>query len=136
MRPSISARVRRLVAERAGHRCEYCRIHENDMFLSFEIDHIASVKHGGGDEAENLAFACPHCNQHKGSDLTTFLDNYADIVTLFNPRTQPWQDHFDTRNGEIIPKTRIGQATAKLLRVNEPDLLILRQFLAQLGRHP
>ena len=106
------------------------------MFLSFEIDHIASLKHGGGNEAENLAFACPHCNQHKGSDLITFLDAYDDIVSLFNPRLQNWHSHFDTDNGEIIPKTRTGQATAKLLRFNEPDLLIIRKLLTQLGRYP
>ena len=82
MRRTISAKNRRFIAQRADHRCEYCRIHEDDLFLAFEIDHIISVKHGGGNELGNLAYACAHFNHHKGSDLTTFLDSYDDIVDL------------------------------------------------------
>ncbi|WP_020594600.1 HNH endonuclease [Spirosoma panaciterrae] len=135
MRQALSAKKRRLVAQRAEYRCEYCRVHEDDLFLAFEIDHIISVKHGGGNELENLAYACPHCNNHKGSDLTTFLDSYDDIVILFNPRKHKWPTHFDAHNGEIIPKTRIGQATVKVLQLNDPDRVILRQLLTQAGRY-
>jgi hypothetical protein len=108
MRRSISAKARRLVAKRANYRCEYCQLHEDDLFLSFEIDHVVSVKHGGGNEFENLAYACPHCNNHKGSDLTTFLDSYDDIVILFNPRIHEWNRHFESNKGQIVAKTRIG----------------------------
>ncbi len=68
--------------------------------------------------------------------MTTFLDNYQDVVSLFNPRFDVWHDHFQCVDGEIIAKTRVGRASVKLLRLNEPDRLILRQFLAQLGRYP
>lgn len=54
-----SKKIRRKVKERAKSRCEYCRIHEGDSFLTFEVEHIISQKHGGGDELENLAYACP-----------------------------------------------------------------------------
>ena len=128
--------VRALVAERAAYRCQYCRLHQDDAFLTFEIDHVVSLKHGGGNELENLALACPHCNNNKGSDLTTFLTSYDDIATLFNPRTQRWQDHFYTVEGEILAITRTGQATIKLLRLNQPDRLIIRRLLAQAGRYP
>lgn len=107
----ISKNLKVKVAERAGQRCEYCRIHESDSFLSFEIDHIVSLKHGGGNEEANLAYACPHCNQHKGTDLTTFLESYQDIISLFNPRLHTWTAHFEARSGEILPKTRTGEAT-------------------------
>ena len=110
-------------------------MHEEDMFLSFEIDHIISTKHGGGNEIDNLAYACPHCNNHKGSDLTTFLESYDDIVVLFNPRRHKWVEHFDVIDGEIMAKTRIGQASTKIFRFNEPDLIILRQLLVQSGRY-
>ncbi|MBD2757067.1 HNH endonuclease [Spirosoma validum] len=135
MKRSVSAKTRRLVAERANYRCEYCQLHEDDLFLSFEIDHVISVKHGGGNELANLAYACPHCNNHKGSDLTTFLDSYDDIVILFNPRIHKWNEHFSSDKGQLIAKTRIGQASIKLLRLNEPDLIILRQLLTQVGRY-
>ncbi len=37
---AIPERIRTLVAQRANFRCEYCQIHSDDLFLSFEIDHI------------------------------------------------------------------------------------------------
>lgn len=136
MKHRISRKLKRQISERAQLRCEYCRVHEHDSFLPFEIDHIVSVKHGGGNELSNLAYACPHCNQHKGTDLTTFLENYSDVATLFNPRTHHWNEHFLIENGEIISLTRTGQATVKLLRFNEPERLIFRQALAAIGRYP
>ena len=136
MRQPISITVRRQVMQRAGSRYEYCRLHQDDSFLAFEIDHVAPVKHGGGNELANLALACPHCNQNKGSDMTTFLDDYQDIVSLFNPRFERWDAHFDAVDGEIVAKTRVGQASIKLFRLNEPDRLIIRQLLTQSGRYP
>jgi hypothetical protein len=136
MRSGIATKTRAMVRQRANQQCEYCRLHEDDSFLPFSIDHIASLKHGGGNEPDNLAFACLHCNQNKGSDLTTFLESYDDIVILFNPRVHMWPDHFDAIDGEIIAKTRIGQASLKIFKFNEPDRLILRQLLALAGRYP
>ena len=135
-RPSISKSVRKFVAERAGFRCEYCRMPESESYVSFQVDHIASLKHGGGNEPENLAYICPHCNQFKGTDLTTFLDSYQDIVLLFNPRSYIWDEHFKVENGVISGRTRIGQATAKTLQFNAPDRIIHRQLLMQTGRYP
>ena len=134
MRQSISERARQLVAERANFKCEYCRIHSDDMFLSFELDHIIPLKHGGTNDMENLAFACPHCNQHKGSDFATIFGN--EIVRLFNPRLDNWLDHFEAINCEIISKSKVGEASIKIFRFNEPDLLILRQILSEAGRYP
>ena len=136
MRLPISKSVRLLVAQRADFRCEYCLLREEDSFLSFEIDHIVSVKHGDGNEPENLAYACPHCNTNKGSDLVTVVDSYDDLVRLYNPRTQVWNHHFRALDGEIIAETRIGQATINLLRMNQPDRLIIRRLLAQAERYP
>ena len=132
----ISKAKRLKVAKRARYRCEYCCLHEDDLFLSFELDHIIAIKHGGSDDLENLAYACPHCNQHKGSDLVTVLDDSDEFVPLFNPRVLLWEEHFRVLEGEIIPKTNIGRATVKLLQFNSPDLLILRKLLHEAGRYP
>jgi hypothetical protein len=43
----VSIELRRLVAARAKHICEYCRIAEADTFLGCAVDHIVSEKHGG-----------------------------------------------------------------------------------------
>lgn len=131
-----AAKIRQEVAQRANFRCEYCHIHQDDMFLAFEIDHIIAQKHGGGDEMDNLAFSCVHCNQHKGSDLVSIVDSYDDIVPLFNPRIHFWEEHFETDRGQILPLTKIAQATIKLLKLNNPDLLIIRQLLNEAGRYP
>jgi 5-methylcytosine-specific restriction endonuclease McrA len=134
MRRFISDKIRLKVAERARFRCEYCQIHNDDTFLSFEIDHIIPLKHGGTNELDNLAFACPHCNQHKGSDFATLLDD--EIVRLFNPRINSWRTHFEVFNGEILPITQIGEATIRIFRFNQPDLIILRQILNEENRYP
>jgi 5-methylcytosine-specific restriction endonuclease McrA len=133
MRQAIPEKIRNFVANRANFRCEYCQIHNDDMFLSFEIDHVIPLKHGGINAVENLAFACPHCNKHKGSDFATLLDD--EIVRLFNPRIEQWSAHFETSNGQILAKTRIGEASIKIFRFNQPDLLILRQILSEEGRY-
>lgn len=135
-RLSKSEQLRLKVIERADFRCEYCKIHQDDMFISFEIDHIVAQKHGGGDEIENLAYACPHCNQHKGTDMVTFIDDYNDVVRLFNPRIDDWKEHFESIAGEIYSESKIGKATIKLLKMNDVDLIILRGLLSELGRYP
>ena len=134
MRQAIPDKIRDFVAKRANFRCEYCQIHNSDMFLAFEIDHIIPIKHEGKNDIENLAYACPHCNQHKGTDFATITK--GDIIPLYNPRKELWQDHFETENGEIIPKTQIGEATIKIFKFNKPDLLILRRILHEVGRYP
>lgn len=128
--------LRLQVGQRSDFRCEYCLVHEDDSFLPFQVDHIVATKHGGGDEFENLAYACPHCNQFKGTDLVTFLKTYQDLVSIFHPRLHIWTDHFRVERGEIIPLTRIGEATAKLLNLNTPERIMLRQILAESGSYP
>ncbi len=128
--------IRDQVAERAGYRCEYCRIKEEDSFLRFHIDHIISQKHGGGNELENLAYCCPHCNQHKGTDITTFVDTYDNLVPLFNPRKEDWFQHFRMVEGEIVALTEIGKATVKLLQLNNAERLIIREILQEVGALP
>ena len=54
----VSAGLRRLVAEGAGRRCEYCLINEEDTFFGCEVDHVVSTKHGGLTTENNLAYAC------------------------------------------------------------------------------
>ncbi len=133
MRQAIPDKIREFVANRAGFSCEYCQIHSDDMFLSFEIDHIISIKHGGKNDIENLAFACPHCNQHKGTDFATIQKDT--IIRLFNPRKEIWKEHFESKNGEIISRTLIGEVSIKIFQLNKPDLIILRQILKEAGRY-
>ena len=129
--------LRRLVAERAKYRCEYCRIPESNSFYTFQVDHIISLKHGGATVDENLALACIICNRNKGSDLGTILDHSEDIIRFFNPRKDNWLDHFEvTDEGLILPKTLIGKATVKIFALNHPDSILERRLLMSLGSYP
>ncbi len=57
MRAATRARVR----SRAGQRCEYCRLHEDDLpRFPFHVEHIIAKKHGGTDGHQNLAWSCHH----------------------------------------------------------------------------
>jgi 5-methylcytosine-specific restriction endonuclease McrA len=55
-RPHIPKHLRRLVIKRAGGRCEYCLIHQDDKPETHPIDHVIALKHDGRTVKENLAF--------------------------------------------------------------------------------
>jgi len=125
---------RRLVEERAGQRCEYCRLHHDFQPLApFHVEHITARQHGGDDSTENLAFACHRCNLHKGPNLTSLDPETGELTRLFNPRQDRWIEHFELRQARIIGLTAIGRTTAALLRMNTPDRVELRADLLAIG---
>lgn len=134
----VSAELRRLVSNRAESLCEYCLIHEEDTFLGCEVDHIISEKHGGPTEAANLALACLFCNRNKGSDIASLVPGTAQLVRFFNPRFDPWSEHFRLgRDGiTIVPLTAVGEATLRILGVNDGERLLERDTLREVGRYP
>jgi 5-methylcytosine-specific restriction endonuclease McrA len=66
----VSLRVRALVRARAGRRCEYCGAPEEVTGSRYLVDHIFPKALGGGDQLENLAFACSTCNLAKSSHVS------------------------------------------------------------------
>ena len=136
MRSYVGEELRRLVAARAEHICEYCLIHEDDTFLGCEVDHIISVKHGGPTVADNLAYACAFCNRQKGSDIGSILWRTGEFIRFFNPRTDRWSQHFRLEGVVIQPQTGIGEVTTPILDLNHSDRLLERQTLLAVGRYP
>ncbi|MCF8247160.1 MAG: HNH endonuclease [Saprospiraceae bacterium] len=136
MSRSIPEILRAEVAKRAGHRCEYCRRPESDSFIRFQSDHILSRKHGGKTTLQNLAFACPACNNCKGTDFGTVLRDEEIIIRIFNPRKQGWFEHFEVLEGEIIAKSEVGEATIKILKLNEISRILERLDLIAAGIYP
>jgi len=59
-----------------------------------EIEHIVPLSRGGSNDESNLWLSCPLCNRHKGSKITGVDPHSDDSVTLFNPRTHAWFEHF------------------------------------------
>ncbi len=126
----MGAAVRRLVRERANDRCEYCRLPQSaSPFLTFHVEHIVARQHVDDDRDSNLCLACAHCNLHKGPNVATVLGVTREIVSLFHPRQQLWEDHFLINDGVIFGRTRIGEATVRLLKMNDDDQLQIRKAL-------
>jgi hypothetical protein len=133
---AISHNLRQAVRERAKGRCEYCLIHQDFSIYSHEIDHIIAVKHGGETTSENLALSCLPCNRHKGSDFATLNPKNGEIIRLFNPRLQIWNEHFILQDAEIIGITLIGEATSRLLMFNTANRVRSRQLLITQKLYP
>jgi hypothetical protein len=129
----IPIELRRLVTERAGARCEYCRLPEYIAFYPHECDHIVAEKHDGLTVLENLARTCARCNRFKGSDLGSFDPQTGLFAFFFNPRTQVWSEHFAISQDVVIGLTPIGRVTVKLLQVNTPDRIAERKQVREVG---
>jgi hypothetical protein len=132
----ISAQLRRLVAERADHLCEYCLVHEDDRGFGCQVDHIISEKHGGSTEESNLAYACAPCNRAKGSDIGSIAEHTGSFIRLFNPRIDKWHEHLKVEGPEIIGLTEIGQVTVNILRLNDEERRLEREVLVTQQRYP
>jgi 5-methylcytosine-specific restriction endonuclease McrA len=88
----MDARTRNLVRQRAGERCEYCHIPDRGSELPFHVEHIVASVHQRNDDPSNLAWACPRCNLHKGTNLTTIDPFTGERADVFNPRTDVWEE--------------------------------------------
>ena len=123
MKPSTRASVQ----ERAGHRCEYCQLDQEDSPLAvMHVEHIIPRIHGGTDDLDNLALACVDCNLHKGPNLVGIDPETERVTDLFHPRRHRWEDHFEWRGIYLVGKTAIGRTTVRVLNMNSEDQLALR----------
>ena len=130
----INAELRRLVVDRAGDCCEYCRRSQSDHQFSFHVEHVIAEKHNGQTVQENLALSCPEYNIFKGSDVASY-DN-GELTPLYNPRIQLWNDHFQLNGAKIEPLTREGRVTVSLLQMNRPEVIAERGLFIRLGTYP
>jgi hypothetical protein len=134
----VSTQLRMFVSERAQFCCEYCWSQESFATQSFSIEHIVPKARGGLTDSSNLAFACQGCNGHKSAKLLGVDPIGGDLVRLFNPRSDVWQEHFlwNEDYSEIVGLTAVGRTTIFELRLNRSNLVNLRQALYTVGKHP
>jgi hypothetical protein len=132
MEQSLRAQVR----QRAGGICEYCQMPEDCDELDFQVDHIIARKHHGDDDLDNLAWACFACNNHKSSDIAGRDVVTGDIVRLFNPRQDFWDEHFRWDGPELVGVTPIGRVTVDVLSINLWYRRVLRESLIAEGVFP
>ena len=121
----MKARTHALVWSRAGHRCEYCRLQQEDEpFYRLHVEHIVAKQHGGTDDPDNLALACHHDNEHKGPNLSGIDPQTGKVVRLFHPRRQrPHSSlrgngagHRDDRTGSPPPRQARERAVCRRLQ--------------------
>ncbi len=130
MDPALEAEVKK----RAQGVCEYCRLPEACQRVPFQIDHIIAEQHEGATVFENLANACLRCNKRPniaGVDSIT-----GEIVRLFHPRRDRWQEHFEWQSALLVGLTPIGRATIAVLGINFPSAVALREELIAEGLFP
>jgi hypothetical protein len=121
----VDVESRRSVRQRAGNRCEYCRLPEELSDVPFHVEHIVARQHQGGDELSNLALARDRCNLYKGPNLAS--REGGQTVDLFHPRQHVWEEHFEFSGARIIGISLIGAATVRLLNMNAPRRIAIRQ---------
>lgn len=122
----MDTETRRLVRERAGARCEYCRLPQQYSDLLHHVEHIVAKHHGGSDDPGNLALACHRCNFHKGPNLTGIDPATGEMAPLFHPRRDRWADHFSFRGARIEGLSASGLTTVQVLAMNDARRLELR----------
>lgn len=134
----IPRRLRASVSAQARFRCGYCLTAEWIVGAPMEIEHIIPESLGGLTVEENLWLACSLCNDHKNDKIAAFDPQSNTLVRLFNPRYQPWAEHFvwNDAGTMIIGVTTTGRATVVTLNLNRPSLIKARQAWVSVGWHP
>ncbi|MCB8925796.1 MAG: HNH endonuclease [Ardenticatenaceae bacterium] len=133
MPTDISAELRKLVTERANHRCEYCLLPEKASLHKHEPDHIVPRQHGGESAEANLALSCLRCNRYKGPNIGSYDPETGELTPFFNPRQQSWSEHFKFDGAEILALTAVARVTLKILRINDDSRIREREQLQKAG---
>ena len=128
--------LQRLVAARAGQRCEYCRMHQSLQGASFHLEHIVPISLGGTDDPDNLAWACPGCNLKKSNRLTVIDPATGEEVRLFHPRRDRWEEHLVWQEYSLVGLTSIGRALIAAFDLNLERRCRIRQAEALFSLFP
>ena len=125
----------RFVHQRANHCREYCYTCQQIIGQAMHVDHIDPH---GSDNPDNLCLSCPNCNQSKARAIVAIDPDTNETVTLFNPRTQTWSEHFTWIDGgrRLRGLTTVGRATIERLKINQDRVVIAWELWISAGNHP
>lgn len=140
----ISNEIKQTIRGRAEYLCEYCHSPERLSANRFTVDHVIPKSLGGSDEIDNLALACRRCNERRYNFVAGIDPDTQEIVPLFSPRRQKWEEHFVwVDQGVVIEGTTpIGRATCIRLDLNDvrypenDSIRETRRFWIKAGLHP
>ncbi|MEO7673814.1 MAG: HNH endonuclease signature motif containing protein [Pyrinomonadaceae bacterium] len=128
--------MRKLVARRANGRCEYCHRSQKGQEATFHIDHIVPFASGGEMASENLALACVSCPLRKGAKEFAIVEDSKEMIRLYHPRKDNWNEHFEWNGVVLKGKTATGNTTIELLNLNRNLIQSIREEEILLSRHP
>jgi 5-methylcytosine-specific restriction endonuclease McrA len=139
----INDELKQSVRKQARYMCEYCHSSELLSANRFTIDHVIPKSLGGPDAIDNLALACRRCNERRYNFVAGVDPETQEVVPIFNPRQQKWEEHFTWLDQGILIQgtTPIGRATCIRLDLNDtryPDhdsIRETRRFWIKTGLH-
>lgn len=134
----IAVELQRKIRDQFAYCCAYCHTAEALTVTTFEFEHITPRSAGGETVRENLCLSCPACNRYKAQRQKAPDPNTEEIVALFHPQSQVWEEHFAWSEDftEIIGVTSIGRATISTLKMNRPQVTRVRHMWVKMGEHP
>lgn len=136
-KPYFTKSEQKIIHQRANFRCEYCQILEAYV-EGFVIEHIIPRSLGGLSNLDNVANSCNLCNGHKYNKIEGFDSVSSQMIRLFHPRKDYWQNHFSWNEDYslILGITPIGRVTVETLKLNRPKLINIRKLLILANEHP
>lgn len=115
------------VRQRYHARCGYCGVSEADTGGELTVDHYQPRTAGGGDDENNLVYACIKCNQYKGA----FAPDTNDVRhgrRVLHPLQDDLSAHVreDPQTGHLASLTETGRFHLAVLQLNRPALVAHR----------
>ena len=103
---------------------------------TFHIEHVVPRAMGGLSDSSNLALACPSCNLHKGDRISVKSSVNGDVIQLFNPRLDDWNNHFEWDDYTLVSKSEIGRVTIQAFDLNHERRIRIRRAEQLFGLFP
>ena len=112
------------VRERFDFQCGYCGVGEADVGGTLTIDHFRPRSRGGGNDGDNLVYACARCNAYKG-DFYPSDEDLAEGRRLLHPLHDDDVEFMREveATGELESLNETGLFHITLLRLNRPALI-------------
>ncbi|MBC7818425.1 MAG: HNH endonuclease [Planctomycetaceae bacterium] len=107
--------------------CGYCGVCEDDAGGELTVDHFIPVAAGGGDDDENLVYACFRCNLFKADFCPSDADRQNGHM-LLHPLRDDLSMHLqlEEETGRLVALTDTGSFQIRLLRLNRQSLVAMR----------